>query len=54
MTDTITCLWIQSELDEFSTVCIKSWIKQGYHVDLYTYSKRFMNNISIKQAISRR
>ena len=47
MTDTITCLWIQSELDDFSTVCIRSWIKQGYHVDLYTYSKRFMNNISI-------
>ena len=48
-TDTITCLWIQSELDEFSTVCIKSWIKLGYHVDLYTYSKTFMNNISIEK-----
>jgi len=47
MTDTITCLWVQSELDEFSTVCIKSWIRLGYHVDLYTYSASFMNNISI-------
>ncbi len=47
MTDTITCLWIQGELDNFSTVCIRSWIKLGYHVDLYTYSKTFMNNISI-------
>jgi hypothetical protein len=45
--DTITCLWIQSDLDEFSTVCIKSWIRLGYHVDLYTYSTSFMNNISI-------
>lgn len=46
---TITCLWIQGELDNFSTVCIKSWIKLGYHVDLYTYSTNFMNNISIEK-----
>jgi len=44
--ETITCLWVQSELDEMSTNCIKSWIKLGYHVDLYTYSQGFTNNIS--------
>lgn len=45
--ETITCLWIQGELDEMSTMCIKSWIKLGYHVDLYTYSNNFTNNISV-------
>lgn len=45
---TITCLWVQSELDEISDKCIRSWIKQGYDVDLFTYSKSFTNNISTK------
>ena len=46
---TITCLWIQQELDDISIRCIKSWIALGYHVDLWTYSKEFMNNISIEK-----
>jgi len=44
---TLTCLWIQSELDDLSKECIKSWLKLGYHIDLYTYSKLFTNNISV-------
>tara|TARA_R110000822_G_scaffold929_7_gene4037 strand:- start:4945 stop:5727 length:783 start_codon:yes stop_codon:yes gene_type:complete len=44
--DTITCLWIQETLDNISTDAIKSWIALGYHVNLYTYSKLFNNNIS--------
>ena len=46
MTNTLTCLWIQSDLDDISKDCIKSWIALGYHVNLYTYSKLFTNNIS--------
>ena len=46
---TISCLWIQQELDDISIRCIKSWIALGYHVDLYTYSREFMNNISIEK-----
>ena len=42
----ISCLWIQSELDNISKDCIKSWIKLGYNVDLYTYSNLFNNYIS--------
>ena len=46
--ETITCLWVQSELDEMSEKCIRSWLKLGYDVNLYTYSKTFTNNISTK------
>ncbi len=48
MVVTITCLWVQSELDDMSEKCIRSWLKQGYDVDLYTYSKSFTNNISTR------
>ena len=41
--DTITCLWVQDKLDEISIMCINSWLKLGYKVDLYTYSKDFEN-----------
>ena len=44
---TITCLWIQAELDEISKDCIKSWIALGYNVNLYTYAKLFSNYISV-------
>ena len=46
MHNTITCLWIQDTLDEISELCLKSWISLGYHVNLYTYSTNFTNNIS--------
>jgi len=46
-TNTITCLWIDGQLDDISKVCIHSWIKLGYHVNLYTYSRNFTNNISV-------
>lgn len=45
--NTITCLWVQSELDAISKDCIKSWIALDYHVNLYTYSKLFSNYISV-------
>ncbi len=45
---TITCLWVQSELDDMSEKCIRSWLKQGYDVDVYTYSRSFTNNISTR------
>ena len=38
MNNTLSCLWIQPLLDDISILCIKSWIKLGYRVELYTYS----------------
>jgi len=43
MSSTITCLWIQEELDDISIVCINSWLKLGYNINLYTYSFAFRN-----------
>ena len=31
----VSSLWIGRKLNELSKICIKSWIKQGYAVDLY-------------------
>ena len=31
----LTSLWLGRDLNELSKMCIKSWIKQGYAVDLY-------------------
>ena len=36
--NTISCLWIQKKLDKISTICINSWLKLGYNVNIYTYS----------------
>tara|TARA_R110002153_G_scaffold1957_8_gene9666 strand:+ start:10790 stop:11578 length:789 start_codon:yes stop_codon:yes gene_type:complete len=36
--DKISCLWIQSELDDMSIECINTWLYLDYYVDLYTYS----------------
>ncbi len=41
----LSCLWIQESLDKISTDCIRSWIKVGYTVDLYTYSDTFTHNL---------
>jgi hypothetical protein len=38
MNNTLSCLWIQPLLDDISILSIKSWMKLGYHVELYTYS----------------
>ena len=38
MNNTLSCLWIQPLLDDISILCIKSWVKLGYHVEIYTYS----------------
>ena len=35
---TISCLWIQDVLDDFSNICIGSWLHLNYNVDIYTYS----------------
>ena len=32
---TLSSLWIGDKLNELSRMCIKSWIKQGYNVNLY-------------------
>jgi len=32
-------LWIQSGLDEFTKLCIKSWLRLDYHVKLYCYEE---------------
>ena len=39
MDNTIFSIWIQGDLDDISIVCIKSWIKLGYEVVIYTYSQ---------------
>ncbi len=31
----LSSLWIGKKLNEISKICIKSWIKQGYAIDLY-------------------
>jgi len=49
--NTISCLWIQKNLDEISNLCIESWLKQGYKVDIYTYS--LLLNFSICNPICR-
>ena len=47
----ISCLWIQEELDEFSNICILSWLKLGYQVDIYTYS--YIENFEAKNIITK-
>ena len=57
---TITCLWIQETLDNFSNLCISSWLTLDYNVDIYTYSNIenfrrinkicFNENITVKDA----
>ena len=37
MNNTLSCLWIQPLLDDISVMCIKSWIRLGYHINIYTY-----------------
>jgi len=39
MNNTVSCLWIQPLLDDISVMCIKSWIRLGYQVNIYTYSR---------------
>ncbi len=50
----LSTLWIQGELDEFTKLCLESWVNLGYFVDLYTYNTSVMisnhPNITIKDA----
>tara|TARA_R110000765_G_scaffold245757_1_gene347871 strand:- start:1902 stop:3422 length:1521 start_codon:yes stop_codon:yes gene_type:complete len=36
--ETISCLWIQKNLDDISNECITSWLNLGYNVTIYTYA----------------
>lgn len=44
MDNTIFSIWIQGDLDDISIVCIKSWIKFGYEVVIYTYSQSLLEH----------
>mgnify|MGYP003625081020 FL=1 len=47
----LSCLWIQEELDEFSNICLLSWLKLGYQVDIYTYS--YIENFELQNIITK-
>ena len=47
----LSCLWIQEELDEFSNICLLSWLRLGYQVDIYTYS--YIENFELQNIITK-
>ena len=53
---TISCLWIQDALDNFSNVCISSWLTLDYNVNIYTYSNitnfKLLNKICFNEKIT--
>ena len=48
----ISCLWVQEELDEFSNICIMSWLRLGYQIDIYTYS--YIENFELQNIITKK
>jgi len=47
MANIVNTLWIQNELDEFTKLCIESWVNVGYEVILWTYGEIEYNNPSV-------
>ena len=47
----ISCLWIQEELDQFSNICLLSWLRLGYQIDIYTYS--YIENFELQNIITK-
>lgn len=42
---------LDEKLSKIETLCVKSWINNGYEVDIYTYSKNLTNlKVNIKNA----
>lgn len=49
----LSTLWINDKLPELNKLCISSWIKQGYNVDIYTnLNKQFFNDIDHSEYIN--
>ena len=54
--NTISALWIQDTLDNFSNICISSWLTLDYSVNLYTYNNishfKLLNKICFNEKIT--